>query len=181
MFNTYHLKDDEAGGNKIGMRNVLGANFVEKRTSSCLYHFDQSVVRHKKMVRKENKDSYSSLCHDLKNASTEAEYGRRKTLVELLIKRQDVINQPSLTSALNFWDKAKYRWAFAFRSTTHNIPMSSLAEAARASMKSAGEKNLSLVGALLTSQILPASKRGVKIVKTVKDAQEPDPVDTIYL
>ena len=66
------------------------------------------------MVRKQNKDSYSSLC-----LLPQAENGRRKTLPEILIKRQDELNQPSLTSALNFWDKAKYRWAFAFRSTTH--------------------------------------------------------------
>jgi len=63
-FNPFHLKDDEAGGNKIAMRNILGEPFVETRTSSCEYHFDASVARHRKFVRQEDVNSYSTLCYD---------------------------------------------------------------------------------------------------------------------
>ena len=74
IFNPYHLKDDEAGGNKIAMREVFGEYFVENRTASCLFHFDLNVERHKKLVRQNNEESYQTLCHDLKNAPTEEEY-----------------------------------------------------------------------------------------------------------
>ena len=143
IFNPYHLKDDEAGGNKIAMREVFGEDFVENRTSSCLFHFDLSVERHKKLVRKDNRESYQTLCRDLRNAPTEEEYARRKVLLQMLIDNQMETNKGSLYSALKFWDKAKYRWAFAFLNANHNIPMSSMAGAAHASMKSAGETNLS--------------------------------------
>ena len=38
VFNPFHLKDDEHGGNKIGMVTVFGEDFVRNRTSSCEYH-----------------------------------------------------------------------------------------------------------------------------------------------
>ena len=114
VFNPYHLKDDEAGGNKIAMREVFGEDFVENRTSNCLFYFDLSVERHKKLVRKDNRESYQTLCHDLKNAPTEEEYARRKVLLQMLIDSQMETNKGSLYSALKFWDKAKYRWAFDF-------------------------------------------------------------------
>ena len=41
----------------------------------------------------------------------------------------------------------KYRWVIACKSNTHNIRRSGLAEAAQASIKSGGEKNISLVDA----------------------------------
>ena len=50
-FNPFHLKDDENGGNKIGMANVLGKKFVEERTPSCEYHLQESVKRHSKYVK----------------------------------------------------------------------------------------------------------------------------------
>ena len=62
FFNPYHLKDDEHGGNKIGMRDVFGVAFVNERTSSCEFHLDQSVKIHKKYLNKESRESYGELC-----------------------------------------------------------------------------------------------------------------------
>ena len=71
-----------------------------------------------------------------------------KRQLEELIKRQNVAVSKSLTDTLNFWDKVKYRWASAFEFNLHNITRSSLAEAARTSMKAADEINVSLVDAV---------------------------------
>ena len=46
IFNPYHLKDNEHGGNKTGMRDVFGEAFVNKRNSSYEFHLDQSVKSH---------------------------------------------------------------------------------------------------------------------------------------
>ena len=48
---------------------------------------------------------------------------------------------------MKFWDSIKSRWATSYWVGLHNIPKSSLAEAAQASMKAASEKNISLVDA----------------------------------
>ena len=50
-----HLKDDEHGGNKIGMRTVLGETFVKERTSSVEYHYDASVKRHRRYLKTESR------------------------------------------------------------------------------------------------------------------------------
>ena len=47
VFSPYQLKDDEHGGNKIGMRDVFGVAFVNKRASSYELHLDQSVKNHR--------------------------------------------------------------------------------------------------------------------------------------
>ena len=85
FFNPYHLKDDEAGRNKTAMCEVFGEGFVE----------NLSVGRHKKLVRKDNRESYQT-CHDLKNAPTEEEYARRKVLLEMLIDSQMETNKQSV-------------------------------------------------------------------------------------
>ena len=141
-FNPCHLKDDEAGGNKIAMRNVLGENFVELRTSSCEYHFQNTVKRHQKFMKEDDRNQYSTSCFDMQKAPIRELYGSIAN--QLLISSQDEKCQRSLNSALSFWDKCKCRWALSYRAATHRIPRSSLAEAAHASMKAAGEKNLSL-------------------------------------
>ena len=51
VFNLYHLKDDEHGENKTGMREA----FVNKSTSSCKFHLDQNVKNHKKYLNKESR------------------------------------------------------------------------------------------------------------------------------
>ena len=38
FFNPYHLKDDEHGGNKIGMQDVFGEAFLNERASTCEFH-----------------------------------------------------------------------------------------------------------------------------------------------
>ena len=58
LFNPYHLKNDEHGGNKIGMRDILGDAFVNQRTSSCEFHLDHSVKSHKKYLNKESREFY---------------------------------------------------------------------------------------------------------------------------
>ena len=51
VLNPYHLKEDEHGGNKIGMRDVFGETFVNERTSSCEFHSDHSVKNHLKIPK----------------------------------------------------------------------------------------------------------------------------------
>ena len=84
----------------------------------------------------------------MKDSTTEKEYVQSKRLLEILIGNQGESNCKKLTSALKFWHDRRSRWALAFKTTSHNIPLSSLAESAHASMKSAGQKNLSLVDAV---------------------------------
>ena len=126
------------------MRNVLGENFVELRTSSCEYHFENAVKRHQKFMKEDDRNHYSTLCFDMQNAPTRELYESISNELKTLISSQDERCHRSLNSALSFWDKCKCRWALSYRAATHRIPLSSLAEAAHASMKAAGEKNLSL-------------------------------------
>jgi len=88
VLNPYHLKDDENGGNKIGMREVLGEAFVNERTSSCEYHFDASVKVHKKYVSVASRQFYSELCISLKASATEELFQENKMLLETLIGKQ---------------------------------------------------------------------------------------------
>ena len=50
-----------------------------------------------------------------------------------------------MLNSLDIWLKSKHRWAHCFRHSVHQIPRSSLAEAAKASTKADSGKNLSLV------------------------------------
>ena len=149
MFNPYHLKDDESGGNKLAIKEVFGEDFLLQRTSSCEYHYQANVERHAKYVQDDDRFQYFELTKDMKNATTEWDYGRFKTLIEVLIEKQPNVDaKKKLSTALSWWHCRRPRWALAFKTATLNIPLSSLAEAAHASMKSAGEKNLSLVKAV---------------------------------
>ena len=67
---------------------------------------------------------------------------KKKGLVNL-ISRQFEFCQRSLTDMLDLCDNLKYRWIMAFKSNTHTISQSSLAEAADASIKTGGKKMFS--------------------------------------
>ena len=56
--NPFHLKDDENGANKIGMRAVSGETFVNERTSSCEFHIDKNVTKRKSHIVKESQEYY---------------------------------------------------------------------------------------------------------------------------
>ena len=147
--NPYHLKDDEAGGNKLAMKEVFGEDFLIKKTSSYEYHFNANVEKHARYVQDRDRSEYFNITKDLKESPTKGEYETNKIKLEVLIEKQGYDEaKKKLSSALNWWHDRRPRWALAFKTTTHNIPLSSLAEAAHASMKSAGQKNLSLVQAL---------------------------------
>ena len=62
---------------------------------------------------------------------------------------------------LRFWENVKYRWVAAFKSNMHQCARSSLAEAAQASMKAGGEKNLSLVDAVYADITASAGFEGI--------------------
>ena len=149
VFNPYHLKDDKHGGNKIGMAAVFGKVFVDTRTSSCEYHLEQSVKKHKKHVCQSDRKDYVRLCHKMKDVHSEELYESARASILKLIARQTPGDIQSLTKALEFWHKCKSRWAAAHRKSFANIPKSSLAEASQASMTAAGEKGLSLADALI--------------------------------
>ena len=53
-FNPIEIKSDEHPGNRIAIEKVFGKDFLENRTSSCSYHFDKSVARHKVYIKKED-------------------------------------------------------------------------------------------------------------------------------
>ena len=97
MFNPYHLKDDENGGNKQAMAEIFGRKFVEERTSSCEFHFAENAKRHAKYVQTEpDRKEYYSLTKDMKDSTTEKEYEQSKRLLEILIARQSPENSKKL-------------------------------------------------------------------------------------
>ena len=134
-FNSREMKSDEHPGNRIAIEKVFGKGFLENRTSSCSYHFDKSVARHKVYIKKKYIQIYMKLTSNSnsKNCVTVEEYQR--------------IRNP-LISTFKFWDNLKYRWATVYKSNLHAIPNASLAEAAKASMKASNEKNISLVDSI---------------------------------
>ena len=130
------------------MAIVFGKKFVEERTSSCEYHLSENTKRHAKYVSDADRKDYYTYISDMKKSTTEKEYEQSKKLLEMLIKSQSEKNRHKLASALSFWHERRCRWALAFKTTAHNIPRSSLAESAHASMKAGNQKNLSLVDAV---------------------------------
>ena len=53
-FNLVHMKCNEHPGNQIAIKKVFGVKFYQERTSSCEYHFNKSVEKHKKFLRNED-------------------------------------------------------------------------------------------------------------------------------
>ena len=76
-------------------------------------------------------------------------YQTKKSYLQLIEKQGEASKNP-LIDTLNFCDKIKYRWAIAFKKNLHRVLQSSLAELAKASMKSAHENNISLVDTVYT-------------------------------
>ena len=124
-----------------------GKEFVEQRTSSCEYHFNESVKKHAKEVT--DTDRYYQLIDDMKNSSTELRYLSKKEEFDTFIKTiKSASCRKSLDAFINFWNERNFRWVLAYRKQSNcGIPRNSLAEAAHAKMKSGGRKNLSLVDA----------------------------------
>ena len=135
------------------MRDVFGEAFVKERTSSGEFNVDHSVKIHKKYLNKESRDFYGELCAGLKTSDTVEMFDTNRKLLESLISKQIAGNQKLLNDSLKFWLRWNYRWALCHRSTVHNIPRSSLAEAVQAAMKADGGKNLSLVDAVIAGTI----------------------------
>ena len=159
-FNPYHLKDDEHGGNKIGMARVFGENFVKDRTSSCLYHLDQSVRNHKKLVSKEQQVEYQLLWGELKDAVTKQAYNLAYRGLKKVIEIQVESSRKPLSDALRFWHDCRFRWATSWRFSFQGIPLSSLAEPSQASMKAGSQKNVSLVDGIFADIVDSARLEG---------------------
>ena len=49
-FNLAHMKYDEHPGTQIAIKKVFGVKFYQERTSSCEYHINKSVEKHKKFL-----------------------------------------------------------------------------------------------------------------------------------
>ena len=133
------------------MRAVFGETSVNERTSSCEFHIDKNVTERKSHIVKESQEYYCSLFQKLKNAPSINDFEKNLSLLKTLITQQIPGNQNSLREALKFWLKAEHRWAVCYRRSLHGIPLSNLAEAAQASMKVAGGKNLSIIDAVYAS------------------------------
>ena len=153
VFNPYHLKDDEHGGNKLGMSAVFGEVFVVDRTSSCEFHYLQAVRNHARYINKVNRDQYMDLCTKLKDSLSQEVYNNNYYLLRELISQQVPGNRKPLEDALAWWVRCKARWVQCFRASTHNIPLSSLAECAQASMVADGGKNLSLIDSVVAANV----------------------------
>ena len=54
----------------LAIEKVFGKDFLENRTSSCSYHFGNSVARHKACIKKENIQIYMKLPSNLKDCVT---------------------------------------------------------------------------------------------------------------
>ena len=83
VFNLYHIKHDEHGGNKE-RKNKEG----KERTSSCAFHMEQSVKNHKEYVTKESRVYYANLCNSLKHSSTTEIFNSNEALLPSLISNQ---------------------------------------------------------------------------------------------
>ena len=112
---------------------------------------EQSVKNHKGYVTKESRDYYVNLCKSLKHSSTTKIFNSNEALLPSSISNQVCRNRKPLLNALDFWLKSKHSWALCFQHSVYQIPQSSLAEAAQASMKADSGKNLSLVDAVINS------------------------------
>ena len=124
-----------------------GKEYVEERTSSCEYHFHESVRKHAKFVT--DVDRYYNLINEMKHALTKEAYLEKKSAFDDLINEQPESRRNSLVCFLRFWNERTFRWVPAYRKHSCGIPKSSLAEAAHAKMKSAGRKNLSLAASAI--------------------------------
>ena len=102
VFNPYHLKGDEQGGNKIGMQDVFGEALVNERTSSCEFHLDQSEKSCKKYLNKESSEFYGDLCTSLKTSDTVEMPDANRKLLESLISKQIPGDEKPLNEALKF-------------------------------------------------------------------------------
>ena len=87
-FNPIEIKSDELPGNRIAIEKVFVKDFLENRTSSCSYHFDKSVAKHKVYIKKEDIKIYMKLTSNLKNWVTVEEYQRTKEQCESFRNRQ---------------------------------------------------------------------------------------------
>ena len=56
--NPYHQNDEEVGGNKLGMKEVFGEDFLIKITSSCEYHLNANVEQHVRYVQDRDRSEY---------------------------------------------------------------------------------------------------------------------------
>ena len=92
-------------------------------------------------------------CVSLKTSNTVEMFDTNRKLLESLISKQIPGNQKPLNDALTFWLLWKHRWALYYRSKVHNVPRSSLAEAAQVAMKADGRENLSLVDTVVAASI----------------------------
>ena len=110
---------------------------------------EQSVENDKKYVAKESRELYTNLCNSLKHSSTTEISNSNEALLVILISNQVRGNRKPLLNALDFWLKSKHRWALCFQHSVHQIPGSSLAEAAQASIKADSGNNLSLLNAVI--------------------------------
>ena len=153
VFNPYHLKDDEHGGNEIGMQDVFGEAFVNEGTSICEFHWDHSAKNHKKYQNKQSREFYAELCTSLKTSNTVEMFDTNRKLLESLISKQIPGIQKSLDDPLKFWLCCKHRWALCYRSIVPKVPPSSLAEAAQAAVTAYAGENLSLVYTVIAATI----------------------------
>ena len=161
-FNPVHRKYDEHPGNQIAIKNVFGIKFYQERTSSCEYHFNKSV--------NEDISTYKKLWADMKNSVTTESYEICKQRMIKLIGVQEISARKPLFDTLEFWDSIKSRWATSYWVGLHNIPKSSLAEAAQASMKAASEKNISLVDATY-ADIIDSARLDAKWINRIEEEE----------
>ena len=98
-FNPHHIKDDEHGGNKIGIADVLGVDALS-RTTSCDFHYDSSTKVHKKFVRKCDRKLYKKIALELKNSVTPEGYKAALQKMKDFIQMQQAGDQKPLLDAL---------------------------------------------------------------------------------
>ena len=153
VFNPYYITDNEHGGNKLGMKAVLGETFVYERRSSCEFHMEKGLKNHKKCVTKEIREFYANLCNSLKDSLTNAIFNSNEALLRSLISNQVPGNRKPFLNALHFWLKNKQNWILCFRHSIHQTLQLSLTEAVQALLKADSGKNLSLVDVVINSTV----------------------------
>ena len=84
------MKYDEHSGNQTAIKKVFGVKIYQERTSSCEYHFNKSVEKHKKFLCNKDISAYEKLCADVKNSVKIC----KKSVIRLISVQEISVRKP---------------------------------------------------------------------------------------
>ena len=112
------MKYDEHSGNQTAIKKVFGVKFYQERTSSCEYHFNKSVEKHKKFLRNKDISTYKKLCAGVKNSVKTESYEICKQSIIRLISVQEIsVRNPFFKITLGNILSGRYSQHFQVKSS----------------------------------------------------------------